>query len=176
MTRKGGSDGLGVVFGVGIDGSNFQVLHAFAGGKSDGATSDHGYVVQSGDRLYGMTTNGGPSNAGVIFTLKTDGSKFELLHGFGSSDQDGKNAYGSLLMVGNSLYGTTAKGGADNMGTVFVINTDGSGYQRLYDFGGGRTDGAKPIDNVILVDGALYGMTTEGGAFDQGTIFKIPLP
>ena len=33
----------------------------------------------------------------------------------------------------------------------------------------------KPIDKVILVNGALYGMTTEGGAFDQGTIFKVPL-
>jgi uncharacterized repeat protein (TIGR03803 family) len=74
------------------------------------------------------------------------------------------------------LYGTTAGGGDNDMGTVFVINTDGSGYQRLYSFAGKTTgDGAKPIDNVIFVNGALYGMTTAGGTNDQGTIFKIPI-
>jgi uncharacterized repeat protein (TIGR03803 family) len=40
---------------------------------------------------------------------------------------------------------------------------------------GTKHDGVKPIDNVILLNGALYGMTTEGGDFDQGTIFQIPL-
>jgi uncharacterized repeat protein (TIGR03803 family) len=175
MTRKGGSSGFGVVFSIDTTGHHYQVLHSFEGGTSDGATSDHGYVVQSGKWLYGMTTNGGPANDGVIFALTSDGSKFQLLHGFGSSHHDGKNPYGSLLLVGNSLYGTTARGGAGKMGTVFVINTVGSGYQRLWDFTGSHTDGARPIDNVILVGGALYGLTTEGGAFDQGTIFKIPL-
>ena len=38
-------------------------------------------------------------------------------------------------------------------------------------------DGSKPIDNVILVNGWLYGMTTEGGAHNLGTIFKVsPIP
>ena len=40
-------------------------------------------------------------------------------------------------------------------GTVFVMNTSGNNYQRLYSFGGktNNGDGAKPIDNVILVNG-----------------------
>jgi len=33
----------------------------------------------------------------------------------------------------------------------------------------------KPIDNVTLVNGALCGMTIEGGTLDYGTIFKISL-
>ncbi len=34
-----------------------------------------------------------------------------------------------------------------------MINTDGNNYQRLYSFGGqtNNQDGAKPIDNVILL-------------------------
>jgi uncharacterized repeat protein (TIGR03803 family) len=175
MTRKGGSSGFGVVFSVDTSGNNYQVLHDFAGGNSDGATSDHGYVVQSGNWLYGMTTNGGPSNNGVIFALTTDGKTFTLLHTFGATSHDGKNPYGSLLLVGNQLYGTTANGGDYGMGTVFVINTDGSGYARLHSFGSTKHDGAKPIDNVILVNGALFGMTTEGGTYDQGSIFKVSL-
>jgi uncharacterized repeat protein (TIGR03803 family) len=109
MTRKGGSSGFGVVFSVDTSGSNYQVLHDFAGGNSDGATSDHGYVVQAGNWLYGMTTNGGPSSNGVIFKLTTDGQTFVLLHIFGATHHDGKNPYGSLLLVGSQLYGTTAQ-------------------------------------------------------------------
>jgi len=178
MTRKGGDHDFGVVFSIDTNGTNYTELHDFAGGGSDGATSDHGYVVQSGDKLYGMTTNGGHHNDGVIFSLKTDGGHFQLLHKFGETHHDGKNPYGSLLLVGDKLYGTTANGGDNDLGTVFVINTDGNNYQRLYSFGGqtNNRDGSKPIDNVILVNGWLYGMTTAGGN-GQGTIFKVsPTP
>jgi hypothetical protein len=60
------------------------------------------------------------------------------------------------------------------MGTVFVINTDGTGYSRLHSFGGTKHDGVKPIDKVILLNGALLWQTTEGGDFDQGAIFSVP--
>jgi uncharacterized repeat protein (TIGR03803 family) len=143
------------------------------GGPTDGATTDHGYVVQSGNYLYGMTTYGGPQNHGVLFKLTTDGQTFVPLHLFGATGHDGKEPYGSLLLVGCQLYGTTAKGGDNDLGTVFVINTDGSGYSRLHSFGSTKHDGVKPIDNVIMVNGALYGMATEGGDSDQGTIFMV---
>src|SRR4029453_14860773 len=136
MTRKGGEHDLGVVFKFDTSDSTYSELHDFAGGHDDGATSDHGYVVQSGDHLYGMTTNGGHHDDGVLFRIKTDGSSFQLLHRFGETHHDGKNPYGSLLLVAPKLYGTTANGGDNDLGTVFVINTDGNNYQRLYSFGG----------------------------------------
>jgi uncharacterized repeat protein (TIGR03803 family) len=179
MTRKGGEHDFGVVFSIDTNGNNYTVLHDFAGGHDDGATSDHGYVVQSGHHLYGMTTNGGHHDDGVIFKLNIDDQSLQLLHRFGETHHDGKNPYGSLLLVGNKLYGTTANGGDNDLGTVFVINTDGNNYQRLYSFSGqtNNEDGSKPIDNVILVNGWLYGMTTEGGAKGQGTVFKVsPIP
>jgi uncharacterized repeat protein (TIGR03803 family) len=105
-------------------------------------------------------------------------------YSFGTTDGDGAVPKGSLTYVNGLLfgrttmttasYGTTANGGDIDMGTVFVINTDGNNYQRLYSFGGqtNNRDGAKPIDNVIPVNGWLYGMTTAGG-LGQGTIFKV---
>src|SRR5262245_29381642 len=154
MTREGGEHDLGVVFSIDASGNNYTVLHDFAGGHDDGATSDHGYVVQSGHHLYGMTTDGGHHDDGVIFKLNIDDHSFHLLHRFGETLHDGKNPYGSLLVVGNKLYGTTANGGDNDLGTVFVINTDGNNYQRLYSFSGqtNNDDGSKPIDNVILVN------------------------
>jgi uncharacterized repeat protein (TIGR03803 family) len=175
MTREGGSMGYGVVFKVDTSGNHYTVLHNFAGGHDDGATSDHGYVVQSGHHLYGMTTNGGHHNDGVIFKLNIDDQTFDVLHRFGETNNDGKHPYGSLLLVGDKLYGTTQTGGDNDLGTVFVINTDNRhSYQRLYSFGGqANQDGAKPIDNAIYVSGWLYGMTTEGGAYNLGTIFQV---
>ena len=174
MTREGGSIGYGVVFKVDTSGNHYTVLHNFMGGHDDGATSDHGYVVQSGHHLYGMTTNGGHHNDGVIFQLNIDDQTFDVLHRFGETNNDGKHPYGSLLLVGDKLYGTTQTGGDNDLGTVFVINIDRHSYQRLYSFGGqANQDGAKPIDNVIYVNGWLYGMTTEGGAYNLGTIFQV---
>lgn len=180
MTRKGGSPspspspGYGVVFKVDTSGNNYSVLHNFAGAPNDGATTDHGYVVQCGNILYGMTTNGGMSNYGAIFSLSLVDGSLHVIHNFDSSHHDGRNPYGSLLLVGSQLYGTTRKGGDYGGGTVFVINTDGSGYSRLHNFGGTKHDGVKPIDNVILLNGNLYGMASEGGDFGQGTIFSVP--
>jgi uncharacterized repeat protein (TIGR03803 family) len=175
MTRKGGHHGYGVVFSFDTSTNTYMVLHDFAGGASDGATTDHGYVVQVGNVLYGMTTNGGASKDGVIFSIGTDGSNFQLLHTFPATLTTVKHPYGSLLLVGNQLYGTTASGGDNGVGSLFVINTDGSGYNRLHSFGSTKHEGTKPIDNLILVNGALYGMTSEGGTYGQGTIFKVPL-
>jgi uncharacterized repeat protein (TIGR03803 family) len=103
MTRKSGHHGFGVVFSVDITGNDYTVLHDFAGGPDDGATTDHGYVVQMDNVLYGMTTNGGSSNDGVIFSIGTDGTNFQLLHTFPATSHDGKHPYGSLLLVGNQL-------------------------------------------------------------------------
>jgi uncharacterized repeat protein (TIGR03803 family) len=175
MTKKGGAAGLGVVFKIDITGKNYTILHAFAGGKNDGASTQHGYLVLDGSTLYGMTTVGGKKNKGVVFSIGTDGNNFTILHNFGSSANDGRSPYGSLMLLGTTLYGTTAKGGVKGLGTVFEIGENGKGYARLHDFTGGSGDGAKPIDNVIYVDGYLYGLTTQGGQYNDGTIFQVPV-
>ena len=166
---------FGAIFRIDPDGKNYTVLHTFVGGADDGATTDHGYLVlDSNNVLYGMTTFGGSANGGVIFSIHTDGSAFTLLHTFAGGTTDGANPYGSLLINGTDLYGTTASGGASNKGAVFHISTDGSSFAILHNFAG-NPDGRKPIDNVILLNNTLYGMTVFGGTFNEGTIFAIPL-
>ncbi len=97
-----------------------------------------------------------------------------LLHTFAGGTSDGANPYGSLLIDGTDLYGTTASGGAANKGTVFHLSTDGGNFSILHSFAG-NPDGEKPIDNVIMLNNTLYGMTVFGGTSNEGTIFAIPL-
>jgi uncharacterized repeat protein (TIGR03803 family) len=132
--------------------------------------------VQSNSSLFGLTTFGGKYGNGTLFTMHTDGSHFKVLQSFGKSGtNDGINPYGSLLLNGTTLYGTTRLGGSKGTGTVFRINTDGTNYDRIWEFQG-APDASKPIDDVILVDNTLYGMTEMGGECGNGTIFALVPP
>ena len=189
MTQTGGKHNVGVIFSFALATSKIKVLHHFACpnhatptcvDKIDGATPDHGTLLLSGTTLYGLTTAGGKFGLGTIFSYDLSKQKFKVLRSFGpASTNDGLNPFGSLILNGSVLYGTTQNGGNKGKGTVFQINTDGTGYARLHDFAGGSADGANPIDDVILVTGTpntLYGMTEAGGKCNNGVIFAIALP
>jgi uncharacterized repeat protein (TIGR03803 family) len=173
-TNVGGSGSDGTIFQINPDGTNFGVLHAFAGGLTDGDTP-FGTLVQSGSTLYGMTQGGGSAaNAGTIYRINTNGSAFAVLHAFVGGANDGYDPVGSLTLSGSTLYGMTPQGGTANMGTIFRINTDGSNFGVVHSFVGGAGDGQHPGYSAIVVsNGVLYGMTQEGGAVGQGTVFKI---
>src|SRR5438105_4735880 len=81
---------------------------------------------------------------------------------------------GTALIQGSdgALYGTTEIG--TNAGTIFKVNRDGTGYRVLYNFKGIGGDGTYPVRGVVEGgDGALYGTTALGGAYDNGTVFKL---
>lgn len=85
-----------------------------------------------------------------------------------------------LILVRNTLYGTTRVGGSGGNGTVFRVNTDGTGFTVLHSFAGGtnlnlkvfNTDGANPW-GLFLVGSRLYGCTSAGGSTGSGTVFAI---
>jgi uncharacterized repeat protein (TIGR03803 family) len=184
MTRTGGKADVGVVFSFDAAKNKFKVLQNFRcpGNATpqcidsvNGATPDHGTLVQSGTTLFGLTTAGGNFGFGALFSVNTDGSHFKILHNFGNSTNDGVNPFGSLLLNGTTLYGTTQLGGNKGNGTVFQIDTTGNNYSRIYDFQIG-SDAKNPIDDVILLNNMLYGMAEKGGQCGNGAIFAIALP
>ena len=76
-----------------------------------------------------------------------------------------------------------SSGGADHYGSVFSINTDGSGFTSLHSFPGGA-GGAFPESGLelygvgsFIANGpascALYGTTYSGGANNYGMVFSI---
>lgn len=93
MARAGGSYGRGTVFRMNTNGTDFQVLHTFAGGSQDGSTPCSGSLVQSGEMLYGMTYGGGNGDKGTLFRINTNGTGFELLRKFAGGSNDGQQPY-----------------------------------------------------------------------------------
>ena len=92
-----------------------------------------------------------------------------MLYSFGSIANDGARPQAALALSGSTLYGTTAVGGVysgpfSNNGIIFSINTNGGGYNVLYNFGSIPQDGAYP--GIILLSGSkLYGTTQRGGKY-----------
>jgi uncharacterized repeat protein (TIGR03803 family) len=169
MTWRGGTNDIGVIFKINQDGTGYTRLLDFDG-VSTGAYPN-GALLLSGSVLYGMTYNGGTNNLGVLFRINTDGTGFNRLLDFDGSNH-GSGPVGSLTISGSVLYGLTMEGGSDGLGTLFKINSDGSGYNKFHEFDGTAT-GASPYGSLTLSGSVLYGMTNKGGRSDHGVIFKI---
>jgi uncharacterized repeat protein (TIGR03803 family) len=108
----------GTIFSTALDGTGFQLLHAFNGGSDGG--SPEAAVTLVGSTLYGTTVFGGDFGGGTIFSMDIDGTNFQTIYSFHGS-ADGASPRGELTLVGSTLYGTTSTGGANDAGTVFAI-------------------------------------------------------
>jgi uncharacterized repeat protein (TIGR03803 family) len=157
---------------VNTDGSGYTNLHTFALGATDG-TYPSGDLILSGTNFYGTTSQGGAAGLGTVFRVNTNGGSYTNLHSFAGYPSEGANPPGSLTLNGSTLYGMAQAGGAATLGVVFKLNTDGSGYTNLHSFAGGAGDGATPYGSLTLTNGALYGMTSVGGASNYGAVFRV---
>ncbi|MBL7850121.1 MAG: VCBS repeat-containing protein [Cyclobacteriaceae bacterium] len=78
---------------------------------------------------------------------------------------------GGLIIDGTYLYGLTRAGGLNDLGTIFRVRPDGTGYQKLHDFNG--TNGSHPMGSLLSAGGFLFGVASSGGANGSGTVFRI---
>ena len=72
---------------------------------------------------------------------------------------------------GTPCTGRRVKAVALALKTIFAINTDGSGFTTLHNFGGG-SEGAVPGAGLILSGNTLYGTAQAGGSSGFGTVFN----
>ena len=138
-----------------------------------------GLVADNSGQLYGTSSSGGAYGGGTVYAINAEGDAL-VLHAFGAQPDfaDGRSPEGGLLRdAAGNLYGTTAYGGAHDMGTVFMLAAKTHAWTLLHSFGGAPSDGAHPQGEMVLgADGALFGTTSSGGRYDTGTVFEIRLP
>lgn len=169
----GGSANSGVVYKLARDGSQFAVLHHFAGG-ADSANPQGTLIEGSDGYLYGTTYFGNTSVRGTVFKINKAGTDYSIIHIF-TGNPDGQQVSSKLFRGSDGyLYGTTVFGGTGNAGTVFKLLENGGGYTVIRNFTTG-TSGASPVAGVIEAsDGWLYGTTqTGGGTSGGGVVYKL---
>jgi uncharacterized repeat protein (TIGR03803 family) len=159
----------------------YTVLHAFTG-QQDGSVPASGATVDKAGNIYVSMQDGGTAeNAGVLDKFDSLGN-LTILHAFdcatGCSPQSNPLTLGQGPAA-NTIYGG-ASGGADDIGTVFSIHTDGTGYTMLHSFSG--KDGYGPTGPVLPVENGLVGVTINGGngyvpnndhVLGKGVLFSI---
>jgi len=198
-TRNGGTNGSGTIFSL-SQSAGVSTVHAFTPtvfipGQTDtdyytnyeGANPSCDLVV-SGTTLYGVAQKGGYSS-GTVFKMNTDGTGVTTLHSFSlltsetinrnglvqylETNTDGASPISGLVLSGDTLYGTTPDGGTAGDGTIFAVNTDGSGFTNIYNFQGAPFDGQNPQAKLLLSGQRLYGTCFFGGPNGNGSIFAI---
>jgi uncharacterized repeat protein (TIGR03803 family) len=200
-TTAGGSSNNGTVYRMSFNGTVWKstVLHSFClkTDCADGSQPHGGLIMDTAGNLYGMTTNGGYNNAGVVYELSPNGAKwtYTLLYKFCKKMgcADGQNPfYANLSYQGAStgaaydgtspLYGTTQMGGANQDGVVFQLTSSGGTWTEsiAYNFCSlaNCIDGGMPFSGVV-VDGSgnLFGTAPLGGVGESedccGVLFEL---
>lgn len=170
MTRNGGASGKGSIFSFNSTTSVLTTVKSF--NTTDGENPAESLLLGVGGKLFGMTTNGGANNMGVIFSYAPSTGVYEKLFDF--SGGDGANPNGSLTTgLDRRLYGLTTFGGDDNHGVIFSIDTTTLTQRVIKSFTGG--DGSQPQGGLKFAsDGLFYGTTLHGGAAagNGGVIFS----
>jgi len=183
------NDCIGEAFGCGTifkitPGGTLTTLHNFCVAYPSCTDGDLPYAALTlgGDsNFYGTTAFGGANGFGTFFKI-TSAGKLTILYRFCARTKcsDGGFPQSRLIQATDgNFYGTNVEGGnATNCfggcGTVFKITARGD-LATLYTFCGQPNcpDGFEPQGLVEGADGSFYGVTVNGGADDNGTVFRI---
>jgi len=170
-TSDGGADYVGVVFSITPSGV-LNTLYSFV--APSGSYPMAGLVQSRDGNFYGTTSSGGANGGGTVFRITSTGA-LTTLHNF--AGLDGYAPYAGLVQAGDgNFYGTTYSGGTGNncnsgCGTVFKMTPSGT-LTTLHSFNG--RDGSFPYGGLMQAsDGDLYGTTYGGGAYNNGTVFRV---
>jgi uncharacterized repeat protein (TIGR03803 family) len=174
-TSRGGIGGYGTVFKVNTDGTGFFVLKNFDYSTTGGYLYWGGLIQGTDGALYGTASQGGIGGGGTVFKLNTNGTGFTVLKNFDDYAATGLNLYSGLMQgADGALYGTTYYGGSLDAGTLFKLNTDGTGFGILVNFDGSTTGGYNEGGGLVqATDGTIFGTALQGGSNGQGTVYKL---
>src|ERR1039458_10152429 len=182
--------GLGLILAGRATAQTFTNLYSFTATSGSSSTNSDGAgpgsLILSDNTLYGTAGGGGTNGTGTAFALNTNGTGFMTLHSFTarsgslSTNSDGAYPNDGLILSGNTLYGTAGEGGTNGTGTVFKVNTNGTGFTNLHSFTAisvsypsTNSDGAYPGAGLILSGNTLYGTALDGGTNGTGMVFGV---
>lgn len=162
-----------------------KVLYSFQGdqpsaGITDGSTPAGSLAPGGSGIYYGTTYFGGPDNAssggnGTLFEYDVATNTEKILYGFPTGTDLPVNPAGSLIEASDGNYYGLAAGGSGGAGVIYKFDPSTDTVSTVYTFTDGA-DGGNPENELMQAsDGNLYGMTSSGGAYGNGTIFRYDL-
>jgi uncharacterized repeat protein (TIGR03803 family) len=170
---SGGNGNRGAVWALPSGASSLFNYHVF-GGNGDGANPYSALALDEDGNIFGTTFSGGAFNKGTVFEILAGTTDMVILHSFSGTGSDGANPYGGITIdASGNLIGTTTAGGSHGDGTLFKLSGSAfSTFSTLHSFDA-DVDGSTPYGAVTVRGNTIYGTTFEGGASDDGTVYKM---
>lgn len=167
-TINGGDNDLGVIFQWNpFDNSFVQRIEL---SDSSMGVNPCGLMTLYDGKFYGMMTNGGNNNMGVIFEWDPVTNNFIKRLDFDGLNT-GRSPHGSLTTKNGKFYGMTTYGGINDMGILFEWNPVTNSFIKKVDFDG-ISRGSDPYGSLTIKNDKFYGMTSFGGTSNCGIIFE----
>lgn len=125
--------------------------------------------------LWGVTSEGGNENAGVIFKTDESGNNYQVVYHFGYLNPGSTPHSARFVKASNGkLYNILYSGGKYDKGVIFEYTPSTNSYVVLVDLSDSL--GAWPEGSLTIAsDGNLYGTTQNGGKHSRGVLFQYDL-
>jgi uncharacterized repeat protein (TIGR03803 family) len=179
VANSGGSNNCGTIFKVSRTGT-LLLDYSFPCGA--GGWVPAGGLTQASDgNFYGTTELGGitqssgdcAAGCGIVYRMTPSGA-VSVLYRFTGGKNDGAAPVAGLVQAPDgNLYGTTSRGGASDVGTIYTISLNGA-ESMLYSFTSniGEHPGAALLRHT---NGKFYGTTELGGTFGEGSLYSLDM-
>ena len=171
-SQQGGSNGIGSLFNVYDNGTDFLIKSEFIN-SVEGNKPRARVIIGSDGNYYGITSEGGTNNGGTIFRYGVNG--FENLYNLNPA-ADGSNSRGDMLEISPGVFiGTTTNASTNNAGSIFRFSI-ADGFSTLHTFQP-STEGGNPSGALAYNASTqkLYGTCSSGGTDGFGTCFSYDL-
>ena len=158
----------------------FEAISSYAGcdpagcvEASDGGRPDSALVIGPDGNFYGTTSEFPSGGLGTIYRVTPSGGRTTLVNFSEPTDPAvfgpwGCFPVGKLAKGPDAFYGVTDGCGLNNGGVLYSLSFSGS-FTVLHHF----PTGASPSGGLAFAtDGDLFGITGNGGDFNQGTVFR----
>ncbi len=122
-----------------------------------------GQLIEYNGKLYGTT-------AGVAYGIFSFDPATNSFH----SERRLSGRSSGLILQNGKFYGMTSGGGNKRVGSIFEYDSKTAEYNVLFHFDRTST-GYYPEGGLTYNNGKLYGVTTTGGLYSQGTLFEYDL-
>ena len=174
----GGAFGAGTLMRMSKTGV-FDGLSFSSGALNQPGEAPLSSLVPSSDGwLWGTTSIGGTlSGYGTLFRVKPETGEFQTMHNFASGFEGNSPSCGLVADGQGNFWGVTryTNNGTSTNGIIFKIHELTGGFTRVYSFPttSSSANGRVP-QGGLYHDGAgnLWGTTSLGGTYGNGTVFK----
>lgn len=171
-----GKPGAGLIYELNLSNTQFSAVHALT--KYEGEKSRHQVLLAGNNKFYGIADGGYDQFGSIIYEFDPATSEYFIVQDF--YDPVVQHSYGAgecyLMQASDGLiYGFNQNGGLSQDGQLFSYNPSTADFQYLADFEA-LTTGGNPVGVLCEApNGMLYGVASDGGICDYGTLFSFDI-